>query len=254
MPATPNVAAMADQSLTIDSNHNGPPGSGHGGVVVGKMAEFIGSGPAEVRLLAPPPLETPLSARPADRGDSTGFIVSSSDADIASVTTLESEVRVDGFSPVEHAEVEATAAQYLARVRDDGHAFPTCFGCGHERGDDALRQFTGVASDGNTLAQFAIAGDGRLPDWLTIAGLDCPSGWTVSILADPIPEAVVLASMQCQVHEPTVAGVDYQVRGRLLSSDGRKHLTEVAMLDPDGRAVASAKTLWIEVDPATFGT
>lgn len=245
---------MAEQSLTIGAHHNGPPGSGHGGVAVGKLARLVAPGPAEVRLMAPPPLETPLSVRAdAPEGSTRRLIVSSAQADVASVTSLDDGVRVEGFTRTDPTEVEAAAAQYLARVDEDGHAFPTCFGCGHERGDDALRQFTGVASDGDALARFRFGGNGRLPDWLTIAGLDCPSGWTVFMLADPAPGAAVLASMQCQVHESTIAGVDYQVRGRLLSSDGRKHSSEVAMLDPEGRCVAAAKTLWIEVDPATFG-
>ncbi|MGI9576633.1 MAG: hypothetical protein ACR2OH_00350 [Microthrixaceae bacterium] len=243
---------MTGQPMTIDSAHNGPPGSGHGGVVVGRLAELVGPGPAEVRLLAPPPLETPLSARPAD-AQTPGFVVSSPEADIARVTALDEDVSVDGFARLAASEVQGAADQYLARVSGEGHAFPTCFGCGHKRGDEALRQFTGVASDGDTLARFRVAGDGPLPDWLTIAGLDCPSGWTVFMVADPSPEAAVLASMQCQVHEPATAGVDYQVRGRLLGTDGRKHFTEVAMIDPDGQSVAAARTLWIEVDPATFG-
>jgi hypothetical protein len=245
---------MADQTITIGSEHNGPPGSGHGGVTVGRLAGLIGSGPAEVRLLAPPPLGTELLIRSADGSDpAAGLVAAGPGGDVATVSALAEEVAVDAFARATSADLDDAATQYLDRVAETGHAFPTCFGCGPERGDDALRQFTGVAPDGDTLARFRVPGEGRLPDWLTIAGLDCPSGWTVFMLTVPSPEAVVLASMQCQVHEPTIADVDYQVRGRLLSSDGRKHFTEVAMLDPDGDAVAAARTLWIEVDPAAFG-
>ncbi len=245
---------MTALTLTIDSAHNGPPGSGHGGVTVGRMAELLGRVPAEVRLLAPPPLETALTVRRVDGDPGERLLASGPDGDVATAVPLAHDVVVDGFSPMAAAEVEIAARQYLDHVAESGHAFPTCFGCGHERGDDALRQFTGIASDGDSLARFRVPGNGALPDWLTIAGLDCPSGWTVFMLADPSPPAAVLASMQCQVHRPATAGIDYQVRGRLLSSDGRKHYTEVAMLDPDGHGVAAARTLWIEVDPAAFGS
>jgi hypothetical protein len=241
----------ATTELLVEAHHNGPPNSAHGGVTVGRMAELLGRDPAEVRLLAPPPLEVPMALGAGDREGS--LVATGPGGDVAVAWPLDDPVVVEGFSPAPPEEVEEAAARYLERVTGDGHAFPTCFGCGHERGEDALRQFTSVASDRDSLARFHRPGDGGLPDWLTIAGLDCPSGWTVFTVASPAPAAAVLASMQCQVHETTVAGVDYQVRGRLQSSDGRKHFSEVAMLDPDGATVAAARTLWIEVDPADFG-
>ena len=242
---------MTAGELTIDRQYNGPPDSGHGGVTVGLMAELLGRGPVEVRLLAPPPLDVPLEVHPGDRDGSV--VARRAGGDVATAWPLEEPVVVEGFSPAAPGEVEQAAARYLEKVDTDGHAFPTCFGCGHERGNDALRQFTAVAPDGDSLAGFRYSGDGELPDWLTIAGLDCPSGWSVFTIEPSAPTAAVLASMQCQVHQPTRAGVDYQVRGRMLGSEGRKHFSEVAMLDPDGRAVAAARTLWIEVDPAAFG-
>ena len=248
------VSRAMTSTLTIDRAHNGPPGSGHGGVTVGRLVELLGRVPAEVRLAAPPPLETALTVREVDVDPGAGLVVSGPGGDVASVVPLADELVVEGFSLAPTADVDDAARQYLERVAESGHAFPTCFGCGHERGEDALRQFTGIASDGDSLARFRVPGEGELADWLTIAGLDCPSGWTVFMLADPSPPAAVLASMKCQVHEPARAGIDYQVRGRLLCSDGRKHFTEVAMLDPDGHEVAAARTLWIEVDPASFGS
>ncbi len=61
-------------TLTIAKRFHGPPASGNGGYVCGRLARFI-PGPAVVRLKAPPPLERPLTvestatgARLTDRG------------------------------------------------------------------------------------------------------------------------------------------------------------------------------------------
>ena len=51
---------------------------------------------------------------------------------------------------------------------------------------------------------------------------------------------------------PVHAGVDYQVRGRVRSVEGRKLSSEVAMLDPDGTTVAEAVAVWIAIDPSMF--
>ena len=47
-------------TILVEQRFNGPPDSGHGGYVAGYLAEKI-EGPARVRLLKPPPLETPLA-------------------------------------------------------------------------------------------------------------------------------------------------------------------------------------------------
>ncbi len=47
-------------TLTIAKRFHGPPASGNGGYVCGRLARFI-PGPAVVRLKAPPPLERPLT-------------------------------------------------------------------------------------------------------------------------------------------------------------------------------------------------
>jgi hypothetical protein len=61
-------------------------------------------------------------------------------------------------------------------------------------------------------------------------------------------KVAVLGSMHVDVYKPALGGVDYQVRGRAVAADGRKHITEVAMLDPNGETVAEALTVWISLD------
>lgn len=104
-----------------------------------------------------------------------------------------------------------------------------------------------------TVARFCVPGDGFLPDWLTLAGLDCPSRGTVWALAEDPPPAAVLGAMRCELRRPARAGVDHQVRGRLVSVDGRKLTSEVAMLDPEASVIAIAQAVLIAVDPTLFG-
>ena len=58
---------MDIETFTIAARFNGPPGSGNGGYVCGRIARHI-RGASAVTLRAPPPLETPLRVtREGDR-------------------------------------------------------------------------------------------------------------------------------------------------------------------------------------------
>src|SRR5688572_7007607 len=52
---------MAD-TITIDRRYCGPPDSGNGGYVSGRLAAFL-EGPVQVRLQVPPPLGVELEVR-----------------------------------------------------------------------------------------------------------------------------------------------------------------------------------------------
>src|ERR671919_465244 len=56
---------MGGERLEIPTRFNGPPGSGHGGYVSGRLAELVGE-PAEITLRAPTPLGTPLGVERED--------------------------------------------------------------------------------------------------------------------------------------------------------------------------------------------
>ena len=237
--------------LTIEPTYCGPPDSAHGGVAVGRFASLVPSGPVEVRLLGPPPLGTRMASRMEDDGT---VVVTGPAGEVARARTFADPLEVAPFRLVDDDEVDAVAEATLETARRDGHPFPTCVACGPDRHDpDALRQFTGAAADGDTVGRFCVPGEGFLPDWLTLAGLDCPSGGTVWALAEDPPPAAVLGAMRCELRRPARAGVDHQVRGRLVSVDGRKLTSEVAMLDPEASVVAIAQALWIAVDPTLFG-
>lgn len=236
--------------VKIERRYCGPPFSAHGGVAVGRFAAMVGDGPAEVRLLGPPPLDEELRSR---RDEDGVIVVSGPGGDVARVRRLELPVEVASFPLVSDRALDEAAEAYRENVVEPGHPFPTCFGCGPDREPgDGLRQFTGPVGDGTTsAARFRVEGHGSLPRWMGWAGLDCPSGHTVGAVGEGGPEAAVLGTMSGQVGEVS-AGVSYQVRGRRIASEGRKHTTEVAMLDPDGAVVAAARAIWIAVDPATI--
>lgn len=235
--------------MRIEATYNGPPTSGHGGVTVGRAAELVRRGPVEVRLLAPPPLDTELTPRP----DGDAVVVAGPAGDVVRVRPLDEPVEVGRFDLVSTEEVDAAADAYLARVAEHGHPFPTCFGCGPDRpGATGLREFAGAVGDGS-VARLRVDGDDPVPDWLVWAGIDCPSAPGSMLPAAEAPAAVVLGTLAGQVEHQVRAGVEHQVRSRLLEVSGRKYTTEVAVLDPDGRAVASARAVWIAVDPAVLG-
>ena len=55
-------------SIMIDKRYCGPPNSGNGGYVCGRLARHIPGG-AEVTLRAPPPLDKPLDVVATDGGN-----------------------------------------------------------------------------------------------------------------------------------------------------------------------------------------
>ena len=60
--------SLSGQALSIAPRFNGPPDSGNGGYVSGRIAEHFGGSGVVVRLHRPPPLETPLALKTSDAG------------------------------------------------------------------------------------------------------------------------------------------------------------------------------------------
>lgn len=54
------------------------------------------------------------------------------------------------------------------------------------------------------------------------------------------------------LHRPT-ADTQYRVAGWPLGSEGRKHFAAAALYDEDGRPVALAKAIWIELRKGITG-
>ncbi|MGY4334293.1 hypothetical protein ACVWWG_008710 [Bradyrhizobium sp. LB7.2] len=113
--------------IIIDKRYCGPPNSGNGGYVCGRLARHIPGG-AEVTLRAPPPLEKPLDAIATDDGTwelrDGGNIVATGRAANVELARLEKA----SFE-------EACAAELLTPVKPHEHPLPTCFVCGPAKGE-----------------------------------------------------------------------------------------------------------------------
>ena len=171
-------------SISIDKRYCGPPNSGNGGYVCGRLARHIPGG-AEVTLRAPPPLDKPLYVVVTDDG-LWGL------RDGASVVATGRSTSVE-LTRLEKASFdEASAAELLTPVKPHEHPLPKCFVCGPARAQgDGLRIFAGplVRQSRNASAVLAAtwtpdpnltAEDGLVAPEFLWSALDCPTGYASS--------------------------------------------------------------------------
>jgi hypothetical protein len=252
--------------LIIPSRFRGPPSSGNGGYCAGAVAAYAGHEcprdhaqpwpTVSVSLLAPPPLEVPMSLAP----DGDGVVASYHGKPVLSARCTHEEVA--DVEPVTPDEARAATASYAGL---ENHPFPTCFSCGTGREPgDGLRIFPGRVSDQEGRARVAatwtpdpsVAEDyhsyadehprASLP--VTWAALDCVGGWA----GDLEERLMVLARMTARLDALPVIGEEHVLVGLGRGGEGRKTWTSSTMYDADGRVVGTAEHLWIAVDPRAF--
>ena len=160
-----------NEFITIASQFNGPPGSGHGGYVAGAFADLV-DGSAEVTLRSPPPLDRAMTV--SREGEDTC---------VYHGRTLVGEVRPSELSleipdcPEPNA-VAGAEIRFNEFKKDDFHK---CFACGAGRQEgDGLRLLTGpvegsdvVAAHWTPHANFA-SEDGLILPRILWSALDCP--------------------------------------------------------------------------------
>jgi hypothetical protein len=228
--------------ITIASHHNGPPGSGHGGVTAGRLAELVDPCRAAVRLHAPIPIETPL----VPTRTSNGAVELRSGADlVATARPLDRQLEVAGFDPLP-AELVARAEQGWPSA--DDHSFPTCFGCGPARrsGDGLLLRPGPVPGHDVNATGWAPPGSGETPAWLIWAALDCASAGPAVDPAAP-GQVMVTGELAVEVRRPVTGGAACVLVSRQVSVQGRKVVTEAALLDGSGSMRAVALATWFRV-------
>jgi hypothetical protein len=236
--------------LTVPARFAGPPGSANGGYLAGRLAALVlaqpGPDAAVVTLRRPPPVDSAMDVVPeGDRVDVryAGEVVAQ-----AAVTALDVDI-VPAVSPL-----EATAAAQHYRGRDV-HPFPGCFVCGNARQPgDGLRLEPGPVGPDTVAALWrphpSVAGtDGRIGPEFVWAALDCPGGWAVDLVGQPM----VLGRVSGQVEAVPEVGEDVVVMGRLVGQEGRKAFSVTTAYDADGRVLGRASAVWIAVDPTTIG-
>jgi hypothetical protein len=256
-------------TLTIPSTFNGPPDSGNGGYVAGRVAETllqalglptVGDGTpwVEVTLRTPPPLDVACDTR---LNGHTLVVTAGDDMTVVAEarTVADADVQVDPIPPVDLETAQAAEARYLGLTT---HPFPTCWVCGPARPDGYHLQ-PGVVegpndgpgdevADGDavrTACRWSVGPDaadpasGEVPAASVWAALDCPGGWTA--LASG--RVVVLGRITARVASVPQVGDQCVVQGRLLGSEGRKSWTSTSVTSADGVEHARALATWIAI-------
>ena len=235
-------------SLVIASRFCGPPGSGNGGYVCGRIAAYA-DGPVAVTLRRPPPLATPMTV---ERDGESSLRVHHGRALIAEATSSAGSPAPEIPDPVSMAEAHTVAGR--ARYYADP-VFPDCFVCGIGRGPgDGLRIFPGPLA-GRPLWAAPWTPDpsvtdagGRVRPEVVWAALDCPSGIAAAEAAGLARDtAILLGRMTASLAELPVAGDQCLVIAWPGSCDGRKLLAGSALLGPCGKVLAAARAVWLTV-------
>ena len=124
-------------SLVIPSRFCGPPGSGNGGYVCGRIAGYV-NGPVTVTLRQPPPLATPMAVARDGEGSLRIHHGSRLIAE-ATVALVPPVLEIPGQVSAAEAHTAAGGARYF-----QDPVFPDCFVCGMSRQPgDGLRIFPG---------------------------------------------------------------------------------------------------------------
>lgn len=242
-------------SIVIDRRYCGPPNSGNGGYVCGRLARHIPGG-AEVMLRMPPPLDRNLDAVAMDDGSwqlrDGALVVASGRPANVELTRLERA----SFD-------EARAAELLTPVKPHEHLLPTCFVCGPARAEgDGLRIFAGPleyrSRDGSAVLAATwtpdpslAAEDGLVAPEFLWSALDCPTGYACLVdresgRFDRTP--ILLGLMSARLEARPRPGERCVVTAWEICRQGRKRLAEAALHDQSGNLLAVAQATWIAVD------
>jgi hypothetical protein len=242
-------------SIMIDKRYCGPPNSGNGGYVCGRLAAQIQGG-AEITLRAPPPLGKRLDAV------ATAGAAWELRHDAAVVATAR-PANVELVRLEKASFDEACAAESRTPLKPHEHPLPTCFVCGPARAHgDGLRIFPGLLArqPPNASAVFAAAWtpnptlaaeDGLVAPEFIWAALDCPTGYASSHdresdCFDRTP--ILLGRMSARIDARPRPEERCVITAWEAGRDGRKRVGEAAVHGENGTLLAVARAIWIAVD------
>lgn len=229
-------------TFVVPRRFNGPPESGNGGWVSGRVAaELPGAYAVSVRLRTPPPLDRVLDVRAASDPDAGGITVRD---EAVLVATAAPTAPLDGplMPAVPFATAVASGTAYEGLTH---HPFPTCFSCGTARTDGlGLRPGRVPGGDGSYAAAWTPT---EVTPQIVWAALDCPGGWVGGVAEHPM----VLGTMTAQIDALPAVGEPHVVMAWRRGSEGRKHHTGTALYAASGALLARADATWITVDPTT---
>ncbi len=248
---------MDAETVTVERRFCGPPESGNGGYVAGRLGQLLSPGPVAVRLRVPPPLVRPLEVRRS--GDEARLF----DGDTLVAEARPTELELDPIEAPAFEEAVAASRQYRGFR---SHWFPTCFVCGPDREPgDGLCIFPGplgadrpngpevegerVAAPWVPDASLA-APDGRVRPEFLWSALDCPGGFS---FAEPAEGAILLGELQVALSGPVSVGERCVLVAHQISHEGRKHRTVTALFGEDGECRGTSLGIWIEVPDGPKG-
>jgi len=236
------MSAEKPDTIVIDRRFHGPPNSGNGGYVCGRVARFI-EGPATVRLRTPPPLDVEMHVHRDARGVSLlhrGVVVAQG---------WPSPLLLEIPDPPDAREAEQ-ASQAFPGFKS--HRFPSCFVCGPERAPgDGLRIFAGpvpgkhiVACTWTPAGGLAIENPDEVSSEFVWAALDCPGGFA---FPEPREGTILLGELTVQRFGPLRPEERAIVIGWEIAREGRKHHTGTAIFSESGACRGAGRGIWLEV-------
>jgi hypothetical protein len=229
--------------IRIAHRFRGPPESGNGGYVAGRLARYLPDAGVAVRLHRPPPLDTELAVRETE----DGVELAAGEALVASARPA--KVAIAPLEAVGFEEAEAAARRFPGL---ETHYFPSCFVCGPDRAaGDGLRIFPGPLDRSALFAcpwvpdASLATPSGRIGPEFLWSALDCPGGFSF-----PAPEngGVLLGELRAELTGDVSAGERCVLVSRELDHDGRKHTTAAALFGEDGGCRGVSLGIWIEVE------
>lgn len=240
------------QSVMIRQQFNGPPKSANGGYASGLVASGLVangySGPIEVSLHVPPPLDQPLSLVVSD-----GVSMLTQDEikiGTAKAAQLSLEIPAVPKKPVLIGKPHNSSGKF--------EPFDICFVCGNARshGDglclhaERVEGYDGLVAAPWDVHPSFVGEDGNVSPEFIWSALDCPG-----YFACAYGEAALLARFTVEVLEPLSGGdTGAHVYGWSLdgpdSQQSRKRKCGTAIVNAAGKIVAKAEALWVIVDPA----
>lgn len=233
------------ETVSINRRFCGPPTSGNGGYVSGRVAAPFGWTGCEVTLKAPPPLETDLALE--FDGETATLRDPAGGLPLAVGRRAEIDLAVPSPPGLELARRGVAAFAWRT-----SHPWGSCFVCGTDRGvGDGLRIFTGpfdergeriVAADWTPDASLLDEHGYVRPEFVWSA-LDCPGYFAVRENAG----LAVLGRFAVEIVAPAKGDRPLIAVGWRLDAEGRKHRAGSAVFTEDGALVARGLATWVSL-------
>jgi hypothetical protein len=238
------------ETIVIDPRFCGPPGTGNGGYVCGRVAAHV-AGQAEVTLRRPTPLATAMTiGRTADGSAELRH----DGALTAEGTVLQAISPMELPDPVTIPDALAAGSRCRLRVCPDQHPFTTCFVCGPARArGDGLRIMAGPVAGRDLSAdvwypeQSLADSAGHVRPEFVWAALDCPGAFGALNPTIADGPAFVLGRLAARQLAPVTAGEPYVVAGWRIAHYGHKVAAGSALFTAAGQAAAIARATWVRL-------